>query len=127
MTASYSETGQGWFIRNAFDGVTVSTDTSKGFCYAGEDTLTITADLHEVRSFDRLTVYPAGDGNVCGARFPETIRVLISQDEENFTELMKASPERPTTEVPSFALGVTEAAVRADRNVRRTHRAAGSR
>ncbi len=109
ISASHSEAGGGWFVRSAFDGETRTVVNSAGYRAAGTEVATLSFDLGAVKSFNRLTVYPAGTGVDCGASYPATLKLLVSEDGETYTELVAASPDRPTTVVPSFSFEKTEA------------------
>ncbi len=108
-SASHSDTGSGWFIRSAFDGVTRTSVESAGYRAITTDTVTLSFDLGAVKSFNRLTVYPAGTGVECGASYPASIKLLVSEDGETYREITAATPERPTTVVPSFSFAATTA------------------
>ncbi len=109
VSASHSETGNGWFIRAAFDGVTRTTVDSAGYRAVSSEPVTLSFDLGAVKSFNRLTVYPAGTGVECGAAFPASIKLLVSEDGETYREVTAVTPERPTTVVPSFSFDSTSA------------------
>ncbi len=109
VTASYSDTGNGWFVRNAFDGKTRSTVDSQGYRLSGSTPAVLDADLGALKTFNRLTVYPAGTGTLCGSAFPGSVKLYVSEDGETYTELFATECERPTEIVPSYTLPETTA------------------
>ncbi len=109
VSASHSDTGNGWFVRSALDGVTRTSVDSAGYRAVSSEPVTLSFDLGAVKSFNRLTVYPAGTGVECGAAFPASIKLLVSEDGETYREVTAVTPERPTTVVPSFSFDSTSA------------------
>ncbi len=109
VSASHSDAGNGWFVRSALDGVTRTSVDSAGYRAITADTVTLSFDLGAVKSFNRLTVYPAGTGVDCGAAYPASVKLLISEDGETYTEVMTATPDRPTAVVPSFSFDAASA------------------
>ncbi len=103
ITASWSETGNGWFIRSAFDGKLSTTVDSAGYRYVGKDPVWIASDLGKEQTFNRLTVYPAGTNENCGASYPARITLQISDDGVTYTDVLSVTPDRPETIVPSFS------------------------
>ncbi len=103
ISASWSETGNGWFIRNAFDGQLSTTVDSAGFRYVGKTPVWIASDLGTKQTFNRLTIYPAGTNENCGASYPARITLQISDDGVTYTDVLTVTPERPETIVPSFS------------------------
>lgn len=103
VTASWSETGNGYFIRAAFDGRLSTTVDSAGYRYVGKDPVWIASDLGTEQTFNRLTVYPAGINENCGASYPARITLQISDDGVTYTDVLSVTPERPETIVPSFS------------------------
>ncbi len=109
ISATHSDTGNGWFIRAAFDGMTRTSVDSAGYRVIGTDTVTLSFDLGEAKSFNRLTVYPAGNNSECGAAYPASVKLLVSEDGESYREITSAAPDRPTTAVPSFSFAAETA------------------
>ncbi len=103
ITASWSETGNGWFIRSAFDGNLTSTVDSAGYRYVGKESTWIASDLGAAQTFNRLTVYPAGINENCGASYPTRITLQVSDDGETYTDVLTVTPACPETVVPSFS------------------------
>lgn len=92
-TASDSYGADGWYIDNVNDGITVPTTLSKGWKSVSDAASQwLRFDLGEVKSFNRLDLYPgdngSGAGKVSGAYFPGSITLEVSEDGETWTTVL---------------------------------------
>lgn len=54
-------------------------------------------DLKKPTDFNRLDIYPAGEGDTLGQRFPKALSVWVSDDGVNYTKLAERTDIRPET------------------------------
>jgi hypothetical protein len=109
IKASASESGNGWFIHNAFDGRNYSMAASKGWKISSEGEQWLEFDLGEIHKFNRLNIYPAGTAENCGAGFPTKFGIYVSEDGIKWTLLQENDHiPKPEYTVPSFLLEETQ-------------------
>lgn len=102
--ANSSITGDGYCIAYAHDGQGLSSKTRTGWRAScnGRDA-TITFDLGESRTMNRLDVYPAGTGVDSGSSFPTALTLLVSDNGTDWSEVLTvADMKNPKEEVPTF-------------------------
>lgn len=84
------------------DGINLSGDGILGWrASEREDGAWIFADLGESRSFNRLDLYPAGNGASCGRFFPASVELQISANGTDWTTVLTV------TKPDSFATGTS--------------------
>nr|WP_255622087.1 discoidin domain-containing protein [Tessaracoccus sp. OS52] len=113
VTAPTSEGAGGWYMDKLTDGVRFSTAGSRGWraTEAAEGELsTVTLDLREARSLNRIDLYPTGSVFGFGQGFPGSVTVSASSDGHSWTELATADLDiAPGAPVPSLTFADTKA------------------
>ncbi len=108
--ASGSEGSGGWYVNRINDGIPISQKGSNGWrdSYSTEKWLQF--DLKEKKEFNRLDLYPAGSQSSFGTYFPQSLRIRISDDGNNWrTVLEQEAIPQPTTTVPVFRFDMVTA------------------
>lgn len=93
VTAATSEGAGGWYMDKLTDGVRVPTTQSRGWRATEVDgavPTTVDLDLRELRSINRIDLYPAGGVFSLGRGFPGEVSVSVSTDGETWTEVASA-------------------------------------
>ena len=101
--ANTSQGSNGYFIRCALDGQRTSTDERKGWKVPAGETGELILIYDEPVTFNRMDLYPTGEGVGFAAQFPSAVRISVASAEEpdTWTVIYEASGiSRPTTEVP---------------------------
>lgn len=101
--ASGSDGSNGWYVNRINDGIYTSEKSSKGWRDAIHATKWIQFDLRSKKEFNRIDLYPAGTGTQFGVYFPQNIKILISDNGKDWTEVFnKKNIDKPTTEIPVY-------------------------
>lgn len=110
ISANDSLSGNGWFISRAFDGILKSTAASNGWRVSTDGEKWLEFAFAQPVSFNRLTLYPAGRGVLCGSAFPSQFQLYASQDGKDW-KLLEAveAIAQPAETVPSYPLAETTA------------------
>ncbi len=74
------------YLYNLTDGIINSAGAARVTARRGEDQL-LTVDLGSVQSINRIDLYPAGVGPLCGAFNPTRFKLLVSADGKTWTEV----------------------------------------
>ena len=106
-TADNTVPGDGYCIAYSHDGNNLSDNEKKGWMASGSDgsdtVASVLYDMGEVKSMNRLDVYPSGTGSASGSYFPSTLKLEVSDDGENWTTALDVDGiVRPTKEVPVY-------------------------
>ncbi len=103
IIASDSTGNNGWFVNYINDGITISEEHSRGWQASRNETEWLKFDLCEVKEFNRLDLYPAGNGSKSGVYFPKSVKVSVSKDGRNWTNVIaEDNIPQPTADVPVF-------------------------
>lgn len=86
ITATQSRGAGGYYLSFLNDGRRFADDGIMGWCSTDSDDISLVIDLKRTLEFDRVDLYPEGTLFECGLNFPENVRVLTSNDGENYTE-----------------------------------------
>ena len=103
ITANASHGMSGYFISCALDGQRTSTADRKGWKVPAEQTGEMILRFDTPVTFNRVDLYPTGEGVSFAAQFPTGIRISVASAEkpDEWTVIYEASGmTRPTTEVP---------------------------
>ncbi len=107
--ASDSYSQNGWYFSKMTDGILYGDDTAKGW-KTTQASAYVTYDLGEVKTFNRLDVYPAGTGSAVGCCYPLAITIEASDNGIDFHEVETyTNIPQPTDTVPTFAMDDTTA------------------
>lgn len=87
ITAPWSLGEEGWYIACLQDGERITADRSKGWRSENSKDTYVDIDLGRVLKFNRVDFYPAGTVLDYGGAFPTTIKISVSNDGKNFTEV----------------------------------------
>ncbi len=111
ITADSSSGTGNWYMDNLNDGQRFSTGSANGWQSRSRDGLgSIVVDLKDVRTFDRIDLYPAGSQENYGEHFPTAFSVSVSSDGTNWELTAEAENfEIIQKTVPSLKFGRTEA------------------
>lgn len=74
------------YLYNLTDGIVNSANAARVTAKRGQDQL-LTVDLGAVQSINRVDIYPAGVGTLCGAFNPAAFTLLVSADGKTWTEV----------------------------------------
>ncbi len=96
------------YLYNLTDGIVGSANAARVTAKRGEEQL-LTVDLGGVKSINRIDLYPAGVGPVCGAFNPTDFSLLVSADGVTWTEVVKNTETLPRDYVPVFRFTDTDA------------------
>ena len=99
---------ESYYLYNLTDGIVDSANAARLTAKRGEDQL-LTVDLGGVRTINRMDLYPAGVGPLCGAFSPTDFSLLVSADGESWTEVAKNTEVLPRDFVSVFRFADTEA------------------
>lgn len=110
VLASGSEGSDGWYVNRINDGIRNSQKGSNGWRDAYSSEKWLQFDLNEKKQFNRLDLYPAGSQSSFGTYFPQSLRVQISDDGNQWsTVLVQEMLPQPTTAVPVFRFDMVSA------------------
>lgn len=104
-TASDSVGNEGWFVDCVNNGKTISQGLSQGWKVVtrSQGPQWVQFDLGEEKTFNRLDLYPAGNGLASGLYFPRSVRLLVSGDRRRWTPVLERDNLRkPKEEAPFF-------------------------
>jgi hypothetical protein len=99
---------ENYYLYNLTDGIVDSASAARLTARRGEDQL-LTVDLGEVQTVNRIDLYPAGVGPLCGAFSPTDFSLLVSADGESWTEVVRNTEVLPRDFVSVFRFADTEA------------------
>jgi len=99
---------ENYYLYNLTDGIVDSANAARLTARRGEDQL-LTVDLGEVQTVNRMDLYPAGVGPLCGAFSPPDFSLLVSADGESWAEVVKNTEVLPRDFVSVFRFADTEA------------------
>lgn len=99
---------ENYYLYNLTDGIVDSASAARLTAKRGEDQL-LTVDLGEVKTINRIDLYPAGVGPLCGVFSPADFSLLVSADGESWTEVVKNTETLPRDLVSVFRFADTEA------------------
>jgi hypothetical protein len=103
VTATVSQGSNGFFVACALDGQRTSTDERQGWRVPAGQTGEMTFIFDTPVTFNRMDLYPTGEGVSFAAQFPTAIKVSAASAEapDEWTVIYEQSGiARPTTEVP---------------------------
>ena len=103
VTATTSHGSNGYFIACALDGQRTSTDERQGWKVPAGQTGEMTFIFDTPVTFNRMDLYPTGEGVSFAAQFPTEIKISVASAEmpDEWTVIYEQSGiTRPTTEVP---------------------------
>ena len=103
VTATTSHGSNGYFIACALDGQRTSTDERQGWRVPAGQTGEMTFIFNTSVTFNRMDLYPTGEGVSFAAQFPTEIKISVASAEtpDEWTVIYEQSGiARPTTEVP---------------------------
>ncbi len=103
VTATTSHGSNGYFIACALDGQRTSTDERHGWRVPAGQTGEMTFIFNTSVTFNRMDLYPTGEGVSFAAQFPTEIKISVASAEtpDEWTVIYEQSGiARPTTEVP---------------------------
>lgn len=103
VTATTSHGSNGYFIACALDGQRTSTDERRGWKVPAGQTGEMTFIFDTPVTFNRMDLYPTGEGVSFAAQFPTEIKISVASAEtpDEWTVIYEQSGiARPTTEVP---------------------------
>ena len=103
VTATTSHGSNGYFIACALDGQRTSTDERQGWRVPAGQTGEMTFIFNTPVTFNRMDLYPTGEGVSFAAQFPTEIKISVASAEtpDEWTVIYEQSGiARPTTEVP---------------------------
>ena len=116
VTATTSHGSNGYFIACALDGQRTSTDERQGWRVPAGQTGEMTFIFNTPVTFNRMDLYPTGEGVSFAAQFPTEIKISVAFAEtpDEWTVIYEQSGiARPTTEVPVLCFdSVTASRVR---------------
>ncbi|HPZ51604.1 MAG TPA: discoidin domain-containing protein [Clostridia bacterium] len=103
VLASDSRGSSGWFVNRVNDGITISEEHFMGWQAIRNEKEWLQFDLGEVKEFNRLDLYPAGNGSASGVYFPSGVKISVSNDGKTWTTVKNIENiEQPTITVPTF-------------------------
>lgn len=103
VTATVSQGSNGFFVSCALDGQRTSTDERQGWRVPAGQTGEMTFIFNTPVTFNRMDLYPTGEGVSFAAQFPTEIKISVASAEtpDEWTVIYEQSGiARPTTEVP---------------------------
>jgi hypothetical protein len=103
VTATVSQGSNGFFVSCALDGQRTSTDERQGWKVPAGQTGEMTFIFDTPVTFNRMDLYPTGEGVSFAAQFPTEIKISVASAEtpDEWTVIYEQSGiARPTTEVP---------------------------
>lgn len=103
VTATVSQGSNGFFVSCALDGQRTSTDERQGWRVPAGQTGEMTFIFDTPVTFNRMDLYPTGEGVSFAAQFPTEIKISVASAEtpDEWTVIYEQSGiARPTTEVP---------------------------
>ena len=103
VTATVSQGSNGFFVACALDGQRTSTDERQGWKVPAGQTGEMTFIFDTPVTFNRMDLYPTGEGVSFAAQFPTEIKISVASAEtpDEWTVIYEQSGiTRPTTEVP---------------------------
>ena len=103
VTATTSHGSNGYFIACALDGQRTSTDERQGWKVPAGQTGEMMFIFDTPVTFNRMDLYPTGEGVSFAAQFPTEIKISVASAEtpDEWTVIYEQSGiARPTTEVP---------------------------
>lgn len=116
VTATVSQGSNGFFVSCALDGQRTSTDERQGWRVPAGQTGEMTFIFNTPVTFNRMDLYPTGEGVSFAAQFPTEIKISVASAEtpDEWTVIYEQSGiARPTTEVPVLCFdSVTASRVR---------------
>ena len=103
-SASDSYGKSGWYVYTLTDGAGISTASANGWqATLDENGAWLSFDLKEEKTFNRLDLYPAGNGYRSGENFPKNVTLYVSDNNRDWTPVFSQTDiEQPTTEVPAY-------------------------
>lgn len=96
------------YLYNLTDGIVDSENAARVIARQGEDQL-LTVDLGAVQSINRVDIYPAGVGTLCGAFNPRSFTLLVSTDGVTWSEVVSHTEPLPREYVSVFRFTDTDA------------------
>ena len=108
VTGTSSVGMENHYLYNLTDGIVDSANAARVTAKRGEAQL-LTVDLGGVKSINRIDLYPAGVGPVCGAFNPTDFSLLVSADGVTWIEVAKNTEALPRDYVPVFRFDDTDA------------------
>ena len=103
VTATVSQGSNGFFVSCALDGQRTSTDERQGWRVPAGQTGEMTFIFDTPVTFNRMDLYPTGEGVSFAAQFPTEIKISVASAEtpDEWTVIYEQKGiARPTTEVP---------------------------
>ena len=103
VTATVSQGSNGFFVACALDGQRTSTDERQGWRVPAGQTGEMTFIFNTPVTFNRMDLYPTGEGVSFAAQFPTEIKISVASAEtpDEWRVIYEQSGiARPTTEVP---------------------------
>lgn len=103
VTATVSQGSNGFFVACALDGQRTSTDERQGWKVPAGQTGEMTFIFDTPVTFNRMDLYPTGEGVSFAAQFPTEIKISVASAEtpDEWRVIYEQSGiTRPTTEVP---------------------------
>ncbi len=104
-TANDSLGRDGYYIVNVNNGERTATKVNKGWMFEANSTVDgwLQFDLGASKQFNRLDLYPVGEGVACGNLFPSKMQILVSDDKKTWREVYtNEAIDAVTEEVPVF-------------------------
>ena len=110
VTATSSAGENGYYLYNIYDGT--FDGAGARIVSTGSAEESVTFDFGKVRTVNRVDVYPAGTEELCGKYYPASLRVSVSEDGENWTEVVKEKQTEqtyPLLKVPVYRFDAVSA------------------
>lgn len=96
------------YLYNLTDGIVNSANATRVTARRGQDQL-LTVDLGAVKSINRIDIYPADVGTLCGAFNPAEFTLLVSADGKTWTEVAANTEPLSREYVSVFRFADTDA------------------
>ncbi len=96
------------YLYNLTDGIVNSANATRVIAKRGQDQL-LTVDLGAVKSINRIDIYPADVGTLCGAFNPAEFTLLVSADGKTWTEVAANTEPLSREYVSVFRFADTDA------------------
>lgn len=97
-----------YYLYNLTDGIVNSANATRVTAKRGQDQL-LTVDLGAVKSINRIDIYPADVGTLCGAFNPAEFTLLVSADGKTWTEVAANTEPLSREYVSVFRFADTDA------------------
>ena len=108
VTGTSSVGMENHYLYNLTDGIVDSANAARLTARKGVDQH-LTVDLGSVKTINRIDLYPAGIGPVCGAFNPTDFSLMVSADGVTWVEVVKNTDPLPRDYVPVFRFDDVEA------------------